>query len=312
MQKKVIVITGQTATGKTKLALSRAQRESGEIVNFDARQVYQYLDVISGKDLPNEKFKLIEKKGKFNVGYYQYPQTKLWLYDIIEPRDDFSSFDFQEIALPLIKEILGRDKTPILVGGSYFYLYHLLYELSAQSHPANWALREQLNKLSVVDLQTRLKKLNLDTLEGMNQSDRQNPRRLIRRIEILEQKSESLAHSQSTKTILGQKLGIEGLSLEVIGIAHNDTSHVRALIEKRVKARIKAGAYAEVEGLIKRGYTLEDHGLKTIGYQQVYKYLKGDLSEQEAISEWTTREVQYAKRQLTFMKKDQNIKWQSV
>src|SRR3990167_6056165 len=123
---KLVVITGQTATGKTKLALECAEKYNGELVNCDSRQIYKYLDIITGKDK-----QLLAK-------------VKVWLYDVVKPDEYFSSFDFVKLALPIIKKILSEGKTPIIVGGTYMYIKHLLYKVETDNIPPDWRLRKEL------------------------------------------------------------------------------------------------------------------------------------------------------------------------
>ena len=137
----MIIITGQTATGKTKLALELARKYHGELVNFDSRQVYQYLDIITGKDLPARKIQ------------DQFQTESVWLYDIVKPDQYFSSFDFVQLATPLIKDIKKRGKTPILAGGTYLYLKHLLYGINANNSPPDFKLRERINDRPIGYLQ---------------------------------------------------------------------------------------------------------------------------------------------------------------
>jgi tRNA dimethylallyltransferase len=188
---KIIILTGQTATGKTALALERAINENGEVVNCDSRQIYKHLDIISGKDLTNNNYFEVEKQGNYSLGYYnmdvpQTPNTKhqspLWLYDIITPKDYFSSFDFQKCAIPVLKRILEKGKTPIIVGGTYFYLYHLLYDVLTENIQPNWDLRERLKNKTVSELQEELKKVNPQLFTQLNESEQKNPQRLIRKI----------------------------------------------------------------------------------------------------------------------------------
>lgn len=285
----MIIITGQTATGKTKLALELAQKNNGELINFDSRQVYKYLDIITGKDIPS---------------------TKIWLYDVVTPDQYFSSFDFIKLVKPIIEDIKKRKKTPILVGGTYLYLKHLLYGFDDNQVPPNFPLREQLNNKSVIELQKILKKLSLQSFNRLNNSDVNNPRRLIRKIEI----------ASSTSAVEDPPAG-GGKTAEVnkdwqidqfIGIKYKDKSKLREVIIKRVEDRLKNGAIDEVKNILKMGYKPTDPGLKTIGYQQIIKYLNSELTKEEAIEDWINKEVQYAKRQLTFMKKDENIKWKEI
>ena len=310
----LIIITGQTATGKTKLALELAKKHNGELINFDSRQIYKYLDIITGKDIPkNSEFKIqnLEFKNKYNIGYYSITiynhlkpfTTKLWFYDVVDPDQYFSSFDFVEKVKPIINDIKRRGKTPILVGGTYLYLKHLLYGIDINNSPPNFKLREKLNNKSVVELQKKLISLKRQIFENMNHSDQLNPRRLIRRIEIAKSK---------TKTVLNKTVFIKSVPKIFIGLKYKDKSKLRQVIEKRVEKRLKSGAVEEVEKLLKMGYKETDPGLKTIGYQQVIKYLNKELTKQNAIDDWVNKEVQYAKRQLTFMKKDKNISWKEI
>jgi tRNA dimethylallyltransferase len=187
----IIIITGQTATGKTQLALNYAKKYDGELINCDSRQVYKYLDIITGKDLTDNTF---HKKytlhhltiGHYNLQttHYQLPTIPIWLYDIVDPKDNFSSFDFQLCAIEVLKDIISRGKTPIIVGGTYFYLKHLLYHNQGENIMPNWQLRGDLENKSVEELQHLLQQYDQELFDEMNDSDRQNPRRLMRKIEM--------------------------------------------------------------------------------------------------------------------------------
>src|SRR3989338_1423306 len=303
---KLVVITGQTATGKTKLALECAEKYNGELVNCDSRQIYKYLDIITGKDK-----QLVAK-------------VKVWLYDVVKPDEYFSSFDFVKLAIPIIKKIFSKGKTPIIVGGTYFYLYHLLYNVDTENIIPDWKLRNKLENKSVKELQTILAKHSPQLIKQLNQSELNNPQRLIRKIEILSFRAKRqvlqprelkilLQQSKNQKKIiLNKKLGINNLHLDIIGLKFEDRVSLQRSIKARVGKRLRLGAVAEVSKLLKMGYSESDPGLKTIGYQQLILHLKGVIDIDTAIQQWINKEIQYAKRQTTFMKKDKNITWRNV
>ncbi|MCS6956690.1 MAG: hypothetical protein NZM02_02485 [Patescibacteria group bacterium] len=308
----MIVITGQTATGKTDLALKYAQKYNGELINFDSRQVYKHLDIITGKDIPSKsQYQLLKKINNFDIGYYQVQinqnqyqtfSTKIWLYDIVEPNQYFSSYEYIKLAQYIIKDIKKRKKTPILVGGTYFYLKHLLYGFDYKAAP-DFKLREKLNKKSVDELQKILLNLNKDVASKMNQSDWQNPRRLIRKIEIFSLKNLSLK-SKKEKNDIKPKI--------FIGLKFKSREEACQKIKQRVEKRINQGAINEAKKLLKMGYKKNDPGLQTIGYKQIIEYLEGKIPKEKAIENWINAEIQYTKRQYTFMKKDKNINWKNI
>lgn len=282
----MIVITGQTATGKTSLAVELAKKHGGELVNFDSRQIYRHLDIITGKDLP---------------------PSEIHLYDIVTPDKYFSSYDYVAKARPVIEEIRDRGKTPILVGGTYLYLKHLLYDFDVQA-PPDFDLRKVLNKKTVPELQEKLMELSQGEIDTMNNSDRNNPRRLIRRIEIASQKKMVTLRHKKTNPINANRLGVTSY----IGLKYKYKEKLVEAIKIRVSKRVEAGAVAEVQKLLRMGYGENDPGMKTIGYQEIIKYLKGVISYEHAVEQWINHEVQYAKRQYTFMKKDINISWKEI
>lgn len=314
---KIIIITGQTATGKTKLALEYAKKYDGELINCDSRQIYKYLDIITGKDLePNTSFQLVKKTDDFEIGFYPFYETKIWLYDVITPDKRFSSFDWKNLALEVIKDILKRKKTPIIVGGTYLYLYHLLYKIHTENIKPNPILRKKLEKLPLEELQKKLQKLNPSLWEKLSESDKKNPQRLIRKIEIsLQAKNLELPQKiQTDKIALFEKLGKEykDIQIKFIGLRFKNKETLKKKIRSRVEERIKKGAIEEVKNLLKMDYKESSPGLNTIGYKQLIKYLKGEYTLNQAVEEWIKKEIQYAKRQYTFMKKDKNIKWKEV
>jgi tRNA dimethylallyltransferase len=206
---KIFVVTGQTATGKTKLAFNIAKKNKGDLINCDSRQIYKYLDVVTGKDIDKDwRFISIKKSGHFDIGYYQkmtktvaqksindfknqlpdYP--KIWLYDIITPNQSFSSYDYVQCANYVIDYLLNQKKTPVIVGGSYFYLKHLLYGIETEKIPPDWNLRKNLARKKVKELQKILLTIDPATYQKLNHSDLNNPHRLIRKIEIASAKNQ--------------------------------------------------------------------------------------------------------------------------
>ena len=283
-KKKIFVITGQTATGKTVKALSLANEFNGELVNADSRQVYKKLDIVTGKDL------------------HMLSNVKIWLYDIVDPKDRFSSFDYVKSATSCIENIINRGKTPIIVGGSYFYLKHLLYSYDVQVKPDE-KLRTELNEVSTADLQEILRNENPSVFEKLNQSDRSNPHRLIRKIEI--------TRGESDKKV---KINVPAIfdiyDVRMLGFKFKDNEILENTITKRVKRRVDDGALNEVKTLLNEGYSADHPGLQTIGYKQIILHIHNIISYDEMLAFWISKEIQYAKRQLTFMKKDANIVWE--
>lgn len=303
----MIAITGQTATGKTKLAFDYVLKKNGEIINFDSRQVYKNLDIVTGKDLPKKsQFYLFKKVNSFEIGYhlisYQNQLIKLWLYDICYPNQYFSSFNFSQLAKIVITETKKNQKLPILVGGSYFYLKHFLYDFDYQA-PPNFKFRQILNQKNILELQKILIGLKKDIKKDFNQSDWQNPRRLIRRIEILTyQKKEKLKNKEKNNLP----------DFKIIGLVFKDKEKLKEKIKDRVYQRLKNGAIDEVKKLISLGYKKTDPGLITIGYKQIIGFLEGKISKEKMIENWINAETQYAQRQYVFMKKDKNINWREI
>ncbi|MEK7078647.1 MAG: tRNA (adenosine(37)-N6)-dimethylallyltransferase MiaA [Patescibacteria group bacterium] len=296
---KIVIVTGPSATGKTNLALQYAKKYDGELVNFDSRQIYKKLDIITGKD------KQIISNFKFLISNY------IWLYDLVDPKEYFSSFDFVQRAITVIKDIIDRKKVPILVGGTYLYLYHLLYKIETENIPPSLLLRQKLNTETVAKLQDKLREVDTHLFQNLNESDKQNPQRLIRKIEIASFYKKKGIKVPTKMQFLFNNF-FKDKEIEFIGLTYKNREDIFKAIKIRVDKRLKEGAIDEVQSLLAEGYNKHDPGMKTIGYQQIIRYLKGKMTKQQAIDEWTRKEFQYTKRQLTFMKKDPNIVWRYV
>jgi len=301
----IYVITGQTATGKTSYALKLAQELGGELINADARQLYKNLDIVTGKDLNNTSgpYRLIEKYGNADIGYYPFnTSNRLWLYDILTPNQPFSPYDYKKCAQWVIDNIKSRGKIPIIVGGSYFYIQHLLYNVVDNNVPPNQDLRDELNHYTTQELQVRLKKLNANLFDSLNNSEQNNPQRLIRKIEKEE-------YDFPFKGSTSEHAGGRNVGIQITGFQFKKIQDLEEAIRSRVEKRIEFGAIDETKQLLNDGYTAHDPGMKTIGYTQIIQHLNDELTRDQMKEVWITKEVQYAKRQFTFMKKDINIVW---
>lgn len=307
--KKIHVITGQTATGKTSYAIDLAKKINGELINCDSRQIYKNLDIITGKDTDKTTgtFQLKSSIHNFDIGYYTFKDfgIPIWLYDIVHPDKAFSTFDFKTCAVEVIQDIFSRNKTPIIVGGTYFYLKHLLYGTVEIFVEPNEILRSELNNKTVADLQNILKEHDEELFNNLNNSEKYNPHRLIRKIEIQQNKTVVQKSEPSLKDIFPD------IGFEITGFEFSSKEFLKENIKKRVEERLTNGAIDEVKHILET-YSKNDPGLKTIGYAQIISYLDGNISADTMKTEWITKEIQYAKRQLTFMKQNKDIAWHQV
>ena len=305
MKPKLIVITGTTASGKTELAINKAKEIDGEIISADSRQLYRYLDIITGKDITESNFKLAKiLPPHFNLGYYTIDGIPVWLYDIVTPKQTFSAYDWAQCARSAITLIEQKGKIPILVGGSYFYLQSLLDGITNSGGLSDWSKRRQLDQLTLEELQNKLQKLNPQLFSKLNNSDQQNKRRLIRWLEKL-----GTTGSLSLDSLPGLA---NQYQIEYLGLRFSDKQVFKNRIQARIDKRLAQGALEEVELLLQMGYDQDDPGMQTIGYSQLLAYLNDNLTLEQAKEIWLNKEMQYAKRQLTFMKKNQQSSWKTL
>ena len=277
---KLLIICGPTATGKTKLGIKLAKKYNGEIISADSRQVFEGMDIITGKDLSVE--------------------IPLWGLDLVKPDQKFSVAHFVEFANKVINNIWEREKLPIIVGGSGFWIKALVEGVDSIGIPPDWKLRKQLNKLSIKQLREKLKKLTPKKLRLMNKSDRNNPRRLIRAIEIASNQQPAYRRGRST---------IKFDKLLIIGLKTKDYQGLYKKIDKRVEKRIKQGAEREIKNLIKQGYSWDLPSFSAAGYRLWKDYFEQKKDLKEIIQDWKYNEHQLARKQLVFFKKMKNINW---
>jgi tRNA dimethylallyltransferase len=297
--KKLLYIIGPTATGKTNLALSLAHKFNGDIVSADSRQVYRGMDIGTGKDIPPGFKKVIKKENHHQTIVYQKDHIKIWGYDLVNPDQEFSIAHFQKFAHSTINQIHNQGKLPIIVGGSGLYANCIQNPPKSLSIPQNPKLRKKLNTLSIEELKNKLNNLNHKKYSSMNQSDVNNPRRLIRAIEIHSFKKDNLSQIADKKNFDSLWIGLDFPLIKI-----------DKAIEDRVKARIKAGFETEFESLYKSGLiNINFQSSSSTGYRQWLEYKNNQISKNQAITKWITAEKQYVRRQLTWFKKNKQINW---
>ncbi len=310
---KLLVICGPTATGKTDLGIYLAKKFHGEIISADSRQVYRGMDINTGKDIPvNSKLKtqnskLQIKNKKLEVGYRRKEGIPIWLVDIVGPDYIFNVGEYREIARQVIKDILKRNKLPIIVGGTGLYIKSLLYPLHMASIGPNQKLRDKLSQLDIIELQKYLQKINPQKWQSINRSDRMNPRRLIRAIEISVYTKSSSSFDFKTK----EHLSFNRVDPLIIGLIM-PKEKLNQRIDERINKRIKEGALEEVRKISQDKFPDNLPSLSSTGYRQIKNYLEGKITLSEAILSWQNAEHAFAKRQITWFKKMKDIYWYDV
>ncbi|MDP1721866.1 MAG: tRNA (adenosine(37)-N6)-dimethylallyltransferase MiaA [Candidatus Gottesmanbacteria bacterium] len=277
---KLLIICGPTATGKTKIAIDLAKKFNGELIGADSRHVYKGLNILTGKDLPVDG-------------------TKIWATDLVEMRVPYSVSQYQQLARGIIDRIQIRGNLPILVGGTGLYIRAVTQHIDTVLVPPNISLRDTVYKQTLPELQKTLQFLDPPKWGSMNSSDRANPRRLARAIEVAKwYQSHPKNDNPRDASYDSCWIGLTG-PLEVL----------KKNIEQRVRARFAHGVVDEVRSL---GNTIDDATLPaatSLGLAIVQGVVAGQLQEAEAVIQWTSQEFAYAKRQLTWFRKEQRVHW---
>ncbi len=272
--KKIIVIAGPTASGKSDIALNLAKEINGYIINGDSRQLYKQLNIGTAK--PN-----FEKEIEGNI--YTIDNIKHYLYDFIDPKTNFTLYDYQQC----VQEVLTKTEgIPILVGGTGLYIDSIVFNYHLTKN--NTKENENLNDKSVEQLQILAK----GYLPDMNLSDRKNKHRLIRAI---------------------QRKGVNEIKGEPLDHIYFVVDIPKDTLQKRVRERIermfKEGLLKENISLLEKGYTYEDRGMNSIGYIEFREYFENKISLDEVKEKIYRNSISYIKRQRTWFKRNKSNIW---
>jgi tRNA dimethylallyltransferase len=279
--KKIIVIIGPTASGKSAYAVKLAKKIGGEVISADSRQVYKGLDIGTGK---------ITTKEMRGVPHH--------MIDVVSPKKVYTVNSYVIDGREAIEDIFSRGKTPIICGGTGFYIDALLGRIAVPRVPPNPALRLSLEKKSPAQLFAMLKKLDARRARDI---DPKNPVRLIRAIEI----AKALGHVPRSNP--------EPLPyvIEWIGLAPTQES-LKRKIHTRLLARMKAGMLEEARTLHKRGLTYKRMDKLGLEYRYLALRLQNKMTESEMLEELENQIQDYAKRQMQYWKRNKEIAWKQV
>ena len=282
MNNKLLVIAGPTAVGKTAISIELAKKLNGEIISTDSMQIYNKMDIGSAKISVEEMDGVVHH-----------------IIDIIEPENEFSVSEFQVLAKNAIEDIRSRGKLPILAGGTGLYINSVICTMNFAEGEKDTSYREQLEALAVEKgndyVHNLLKEIDL---ESYNSIHKNNVKRVIRALEVYKQSGRPFSSFKEENNIYKCDYDVFYYVLNM------DRSKLYERINRRVDIMMEAGLIEEVEMLKARGLTADNQSMKGIGYKEILLYLNGDIDLDVAIDMVKQGSRNYAKRQLTWFKKD--------
>lgn len=283
---KVIAICGPTASGKTGLSIELAKKIDGEIISCDSMQIYQ--DMTIGTAKPTTE----EMQG-----------IKHYLIDFVPPNQRYSVADFKKDAMVAIKEVLSHGKVPIIVGGTGLYLDALIYNIEYQDIQIDLAYRKKLENIAQSEgldkLYEMAMKIDKQAAEKISKNDQ---KRILRILEIYHQtgKTKTQQEIESRKQEIPYQYLVFGIQM--------DRQILYDRINQRADKMIEQGLIEEVENLLKK-YQEFPTAMQGLGYKEVVEYLEGTLTKEEMIEKIKQESRRYAKRQLTWFRRNQDIIW---
>ena len=287
MERKLIVIVGATAVGKSEVGIALAARLGGEIVSCDSRQVYKYMNIGTAKPTPEERKKIPHH-----------------MIDVISPDVSYSAGQFAEEAGKEIELIFRNGKMPILVGGSGMYIRALidgLFSGPPRDETVRQRLRKEADRHSPDYLHKRLEGVDPVTADRLHVNDRQ---RIIRALEVYELTGRAISELQRESASTPYEVAMIGLV--------RARGQIYDRIERRVASFFRDGFVDEVKGLLEMGYGAELPSMKTLGYKEVVAFLAGDVSLQKTIDDICRNTRHFAKQQRTWFRADKRIRWFEV
>ncbi|AEH50708.1 tRNA delta(2)-isopentenylpyrophosphate transferase [Pseudothermotoga thermarum DSM 5069] len=277
-----MIITGPTGVGKTELVIEAFQGLNVEIVSVDSRQIYRYMDIGTAK--PTKE---------------QQSLIKHHLIDIVDPDEYFSAYDFRQMAINVIKDILNRGKIPLLVGGTGLYIDTLVRGIF-DGVPKDEQLRQKLleeEKSRPGSLREQLLKIDHVSAAKIHPNDL---KRTIRALEVWYKTRIPLSEHQRTAKPVGD--------FKII-VLNRDRKELYDRINRRVEKMIELGLVDEVKNLLERGYTKDLNSMKTIGYQEVIEYLEGKADFETTVEKIKKNSRNFARRQLIWFRRYKDAVW---
>ena len=290
MKQPLIVLTGPTAVGKTALSIRLAKAIGGEIVSADSMQVYRHMDIGSAKVTPGEMD---------GVPHY--------LIDVLDPRDSFNVVTFQQMAKEALREIYSHGRIPVIAGGTGFYIQALLYDIDFKENKDSSPVRRELEALAEREgerapqlLHAMLRQVDP---EAAAQIHANNIKRVIRAIEYFRQTGEKISlHNQ-------QEREKESPYNFLYYVLNTDRALLYERIDRRVDLMMEQGLVEEVKALKDMGCRRGHTSMQGLGYKEILDYLEGRCSLDEAVYILKRDTRHFAKRQITWFKRDKRISW---
>ena len=288
-KQKVIVICGPTASGKTALSIELAKKVNGEIVSCDSMQIYKEMDIGTAKPT------LEEMQG-----------IKHYMIGMISPNERYSVADYKKDAKKAIREILNKGKVPIVVGGTGLYIDSLIYEIEYQDIEFDKEYREHLEKevkeKGLEELYNVAKEIDPEAIEKISKNDK---KRILRILEIYHATGENKTEQERKSRQKEVEYDYKVYALNM------DREKLYDRINKRVDKMIEEGLIQEVEKIYKK-YNDFPTAMQGLGYKEVVEYLEGKLTKEEMIEKIKQETRRYAKRQLTWFRKNKQTIWLDV
>ena len=283
---KIVILTGPTAVGKTKLSIDLAKSINGEIISADSIQVYKKLDIGSAK---------ITKEEMQGVKHY--------LVDVLDPKEDFNVYIFKEMASNAISEILNKGKTPIIVGGTGFYIQSVIYDIDFRNED-NSLVRKELEEIAKekgnIYLHNELKKIDKESADKIHPN---NVKRVIRAIEYYKLNNKPISQHNEEESFKDAVYDAKYFAL-------NDKRELLyERIDKRVDEMIELGLVKEVKDLVDSGLDSSYNSMQGIGYKEILEYINGECTLENAILNIKKNTRHFAKRQLTWFRREKNVNW---
>ena len=288
MAEKIICVVGPTACGKTRLGVLLAKKYDGEVVSADSMQIYKGMTI--GTAAPTED----EMEG---VPHH--------MIAVADPAEQWSAARYAQAAIPIVEDILARGKRPILVGGTGLWLDAVVKGHGFAGGCAGGAVRKELQdrlaREGIGELLEELRQADPEAAERLHPAD---TKRILRALEVYRETGKTIsAHNAETAALPPRYDAVW------IGLQFRDRADMKALIDRRVDAMVAAGLLEEVRQLLESGLPREATALQAIGYKEFLGVLDGTAAVEEAVAEVKLRSRQYAKRQLTWLRRNPDIHW---